>query len=153
MASFFYTQGMKEMLDGTIDIDTNTLKIMLVKSGYVPAKADLVVDAGGANDAVDHELTVSGYTPGWGGAGRKTPAVTMGTSTARVDIAIADLTWTALAAGETIANVLLIKEGGANDTTSRLIACFDVTDTATNGGDITLDFATLGAGGNMQISV
>jgi len=154
MASFWYNLGLKECLDGTIDIDTTTLKVMLVKSGYVPNQDDLVVDAGGANDAVDHELTVGGYTPGWGGAGRKTPTITMQANNTdnRVDIAIADLTWTALSAGETIAGMILIKEGGANDTTSRLIAYFDVTDTPTNGGDVTFDFNTLGAGGNLRIS-
>jgi len=154
MASHWYNTALKEFLDGTMDIDTTTLKIMLVKSGYTPDKGDDVVDAGGANDAVDHELTVSGYTGGYGGAGRKTATVTLQANDTddRVDIAIADLTWTALATGETIAGAILIKEGGANDTTSRLIAYFDVTDTPTNGGDITLDFNSLGSGGNLRIS-
>ena len=155
MASFWYNLGLKEVMDGTtIDIDGDTLKIMLVKSGYTANQDDDVVDAGGANDAVDHELTVSGYTPGYGGAGRKTATITIGANDTdnRVDIAIADLTWTALATGETIAAAILIKEGGANDTTSRLIAYFDVTDTPTNGGDITLDFLALGSGGNLRVS-
>lgn len=154
MASFFYTTGLKECLDGTIDLDTNTIKLLLVTSSYTPNKDDLVVDAGGANDVVDHEINVTGYTRGWGGAGRKTATITISANLTndRVDIAIGDLTWTALGTGATIAGAVLVKEGGANDTTSRLIAYFDVTDTPTNGGDITLDFATMGAGGNLQIA-
>lgn len=155
MASHFYTTGLKECLDGTIDLDTDTIKLMLVTASYTPNKDDLVVDAGGANDPVDHEISVSGYTPGWGGAGRKTVTVTISANLTndRVDIAINDQTWTSLGSGATIAGAILIKEGGANDTTSRLIAYFDVTDTATNGGDITLDFADIGSGGNLQIAV
>lgn len=142
MASFVYNTAAQEIANSTIDLDTNTLKVMLVTSSYVANRDDLVVDAGGANDAVDHEISVTGYTAGWGGAGRKTAVVTTGVDNTndRAEVYIADLTWTSLGAGATIAAAILIKEGGANDTTSRLIAYFDLTDTATNGGDITLDF-------------
>lgn len=156
MASGWYGTGLKEFLDGTTDIDAaSALRIMLVKSGYTFNPDDLVVDAGGANDPLDHELTVSGYTGGHGGAGRKTPTVTLQYTAGsnRVDIAFSDQTWTALGTGETIAAAILIKPGASDDTTARLIAYWDVTDTPTNGGDITLDFAALGSGGNLQISV
>ena len=141
MASFVYNTGAKELLD-EIDFNTDVLKIMLVTSGYVANRDDDVVDAGGANDPVDHEIAVSGYTGGWGGSGRKTATLTheVDKTNDRAEIDIADLTWTALGTGATIAAAILIKEGGANDTTSRLIAYFDITDTPTNGGDITLDF-------------
>jgi hypothetical protein len=158
MASGWYEQGLLDLLNNVIDLDGSTLKIMLIgtATSYTYNPDNLVVDAGGSNDPSDAELTgVSGYTRGWGGAGRKTATITnqINTTSNRVDIAIADLTWTALGAGDTIDAAILIKEGGANDTTSRLIAYFDLTNTATNGGDITLDFATLAAGGNLQISV
>jgi len=142
MASFVYNTAAKELLD-EIYFNTDVLKIMLVTSSYVANRDDDVVDAGGANDAIDHELNgVSGYTRGWGGAGRKTAVLTheVDKTNDRAEIDIADLTWTALGTGATIAAAILIKEGGANDTTSRLIAYFDITDTPTNGGDITLDF-------------
>jgi len=142
MASFVYNTAAKEIADATIDLDTNTLKVMLVTASYVADRDNDVVDAGGANDAVDHEINVTGYTRGWGGSGRKTAVVTVGVDKTndRGEVFIADLTWTALGAGATIAAAILIKEGVANDTTSRLIAYFDLADTATNGGDITLDF-------------
>jgi hypothetical protein len=71
----------------------------------------------------------------------------------RVDIGIqSDLVWTSLGVGATIAGAILIKEGGANDTTSRLICYWDVTDTPTNGGDITLDFTVAASGGNIRLT-
>lgn len=155
MASFLYNKGVAEMLDGTIDIDTDTIKMMLVDSTYSPDKSDEVVDDGTSSDAASAEISVTGYTAGWGGAGRKTCAITLQENDTddRVDIAIDDLTWNSLGAGATIVGAVLIKEGGANDTTSRLLAYFDITNTATSGGNVTLDFTALGSGGNIRISL
>jgi hypothetical protein len=155
MASFWYNLGLKEVTDNTLDIDTDTLKVMLVTSGYVPDQDDDVVDAAGANDPIDHEISVTGYTPGWGNSGRKTPSIVVveNDTDNRVDIGIqSDLVWTSLGVGATIAGAILIKEGGANDTTSRLICYWDVTDTPTNGGDITLDFTVAASGGNIRLT-
>lgn len=44
------------------------------------------------------------------------------------------------AVNQTIAAAVLIKEGATNDTTSKLIVYFDLTDTPTNGSDVTLTF-------------
>lgn len=157
MASFWYNTGLKDCLDGTIALGTTALKVMLVDSSYVPVQSDTVLNTGGATDAESAEIDVANYTRGWGGAGRKSATLTLGvynsSPTFRVDVAIADMTWTALGVGATIAGAILVKEGVADDTTSRPIAYLDVTDTPTNGGDITLDFASLGAGGNLRISV
>lgn len=153
MASFVYTKAAEEIANGTIDLLTDTIKAMLVNSTYTAAKSDTVVDAGGANDPVDAEINVSGYVRGWGGAGRKSlasKAVNLDNANNRAEFDAADLTWTALGSGATIAAMILIKEGVSNDTTSRLIAYLDVTDTATNGGDITFTF---NAEGIIQFSV
>lgn len=144
MPSFVYNTAAKEIADGTIDLDTDTLKVMLIGTGtaYTPDRDDDFVDEGGANDPIDAELNgVSGYTRGFGNAGRKTASVTVEVDKAndRAEVDIADLTWTALGTGDTIAAAILIKEG-TDDTDTKLIAYFDVTDTPTNGGDITLDF-------------
>ena len=143
MPSFVYNKAAEELNNGTINLLTDTIKTVLVNSTYTAARTDLVADAGGANDVVDAEINVTGYTRGWGGAGRKslgskTVAVDQGNNRAEFDAA--DLTWTALGSGATIAAMVLVKEGGANDTTTRLIAYLDVTDTATNGGDIGFTF-------------
>lgn len=149
MASVAYTSGVREMLAQNIDYLTDTIKLMLVGTAtpYTPNVDDDFVDAGGANDPVDAEINVTGYAPGWGGAGRKTLAsktITVDDSNNRVTMDAADATFTALGAGATIAAGIVIKEGGANDTTSQMITYQDVTDTATNGGDIVIQFATNG---------
>ena len=143
MPSFVYNKAAEEIATGTVNLLTDTIKTMLVTSTYSPARTDLVVDAGGANDPVDAEINVTGYTRGYGGAGRKSLAsktLTVDQSNNRAEFDAANLTWTALGSGATIAAMIVIKEGASNDTTSRLIAYLDVTDTATNGGDITFTF-------------
>jgi hypothetical protein len=144
MASFVYNKAVADILTGTIDLDSNTLKVMLVNSTYTPSKDDDVVDAGGASDALDAEIVATNYAGGWGGAGRKTATVTITEQDAndRAVVKFSDLTWTALggAANDTVVAAILIKEGGADDTTSRLICYWDITDTPTNGSDFTLDF-------------
>jgi hypothetical protein len=145
--SFVYNKAAQELADGTIDLLTDTIKTMLVTSQYSAARSDLVVDNGGANDPLDAEISVSGYTGGWGGSGRKSLAsktVVVDQPNNRAEFSAGNLTWTTLGSGATIAAMLLIKEGGSNDTTSRLIAYLDVTDTATNGGDIAFTFDAQG---------
>ena len=72
MASFVYNRAAKEILDGTIDLVAHTIKVMLVTSSYVANRDNDFVDAGGANDPIDHELSGTGYGAGFGGSGRKT---------------------------------------------------------------------------------
>jgi hypothetical protein len=143
VASFVYNKAAQELADGTIDLLTDTIKAMLVTSQYSPSRTDLVVDAGGANDALDAEINVSGYTKGWSQSGRKALAsktVVVDQANNRAEFSAANLTWSSLGAGATIAAMVLVKEGVSSDTTSRLIAYLDVTDTPTNGGDIAFTF-------------
>lgn len=142
--SFLYNLAKKELLDGTIDLLVDTIKVMLVTSSYVANADDDVVDAGGANDAVDHELSGTGYVAGWGAAGRKTlgtKAIAEDDPNDRAEFDAADLVWSAINAG-TAAAAIIIKEGGANDTTSRLIAYIDTGGfpITTNGGDLNVNW-------------
>jgi hypothetical protein len=152
MASFVYNKAAEELANGTIDLLADTIKVMLVTSQYTAARTDLVVDAGGANDPVDAEINVSGYTRGWNQSGRKSlasKAIAVDQANNRAEFSAGNLTWTTLGSGATIAAQILIKEGVSNDTTSRLIAYLDVTDTPTNGGDIAF---TYNAEGIIQFS-
>ena len=151
MASGWYLQGLLKILDGTIDLDTATIKIMLVKAAYTyDPDHDQVSDISG------NEISATNYTGGFGGGGRKTASITMQVTTAsnRVDIAIGDLTWTALGgvSNDTPAAAVVIFETGGADSASIPIAYLDFTDTATNGGNYGLDMAALGSGGNLQIA-
>ena len=146
MADHAYTTGFSELLDGTIDFLVDTIRMMLCNTGYTSNKDDLVVDAAGANDPVDHEASGTGYIAGWGNSGRKTLAsksVQADLSNDRVDMDAADITWTALNGDVgAITYAMWIKEGGADDTTSRLLGHHDFSVTP-NGGDVTMQIDDL----------
>ncbi len=153
MASFVYNKGAEEIANGTIDWVNNTLVVMLVTSSYTADRDDDVVDAGGANDPVDHEIVATDYTRGWGGAGRKALAnksITEVDASDRVEFDADDLTggttWSGIGNGANaaIAAAIVIKEGGANDTTSRLIAYLDTNNLTTNNSDVDLTFDASG---------
>lgn len=152
MASGFYNAALYDIGRAIIDLDTDTLKVVLVTTGYTYDADHVFIDEAGT-DVAGTEIAVSGYTGGYNGAGRKTATVTgqANNTNNRADFAIADLTWTALGAGATIGSAILVKEI-TNDAASKLVAAFDVTDTPTNGGDITLDFLALGSGGNLRFA-
>ncbi len=151
MANLIYNTAKVEMWDGTVDLLVNTIKILLVSNAvaYSPDIDDDVVDAGGANDVIDAESNVTNYARGWNAAGRKTlasTAITVDKANDRAEFDAVDVTWTALGNGsnQTVVAGVITKEGGANDTTSRLIAYIDFTDFTTNGADFTLQWDTEG---------
>jgi hypothetical protein len=149
MASGAYQNGISKILDGTIDLDTAVLKIMLLKSTYT-------YDPDHAAVSSLTEITgVANYTGGFGGAGRKTAtvAISLDNTNNKVIVTFTDLTWTALGTGDTIGGAALVREI-TNDAGSIPVVFFDFTDIPTNGGDVTLDFAAAGAnGGNLQFAV
>jgi hypothetical protein len=144
-----HQRGVREILNGGIDLLTSTVKVMLLGTAtvYTYNPDNNFVDAAGANDPIDAELTgVSGYTGGFGGAGRKTLAsktVTQDDTNNRNLFDAADVLWTALGAGGTIDQAEAIVEI-TNDAASILLANFDVTNTATNGSDISLQWNSAG---------
>lgn len=147
MASFVYITALKEIMDATLDLSADTLKVMLVNSIYSGGAThdDDVVDAGDSNDPIDGEISATNYTGGWGGSGRKTLAsktFTADKANNRAEFDAADVVWTSLggAANDTITAAIIIKEGVSDDTTSRLIAFLDHADLTTNGGDFTLQW-------------
>lgn len=153
MASGWYNRAKKEIMDGTISLLSDTIKVMLVTSSYTFNPDHDFIDMGGANDPADHELSGTGYTGGYGGSGRKTlasKAITEDDPNDRAEFDAADVTWTSINAG-TIRAAILIKEG-TNDADSKLIAYIDNAaqfPLVTNGGDVTLQW---NAEGILQIS-
>ena len=150
MASVHYPVAITSIGIGTIDLDTTQIVCILAMTNTV-ADTETTVDnfagwTGGEVVGLD-EFDGSGYTPGWGSASRKVLAnvtVTDDGTTMKFDNT-ADLTWSSLGAGtRSITGVVIAKEGGANDTTSIPICFLEVTDTAANGGDITIAFNASG---------
>ncbi len=152
MASFVYNEGLKEIVDNTIDVDSDTCKLMLVDSSYSANKDDNFATTSAAG-----EISVTGYAGGFSGAGRKTVAVAVATNDTddRVELTLnagSDLTWSSLASGATIVAAVLYRHSGS-DAASRLLAYFEFASSiATNGGDVTLSFNNAGAGGNIRLS-
>jgi hypothetical protein len=142
MASFMTNKAVSQAL--TDFVAAHSFKIMLCTSAYTPNNDDDFVDTGGAGDAESAEITATNYARGWGGAGRKSVTLTVTEQDAsnRAVIKITSPTWTALggAVNDIAITAVLIIEGGANDTTSIIVAAFDYTTTPiqTNGSDVTL---------------
>jgi hypothetical protein len=141
MANLTMNEGIKCVIDRTIDLAADTIKAMLVSSVYTPNKDDQFIDTGGASDAVDARIGTDQTL------GSKTIAKDTASDFAYLDVA--DPTWTAVAGGSTIVGVVIYKDTGT-PTTSKILAYIDVTDTPTNGGDITLQVATPANGGLLK---
>ena len=151
MASQVSTASLVLALGGTLDLNTDTLKMGLLKNTYTPNADHNFVD-----DVAANECDATNYTPGFAGAGRKTltsPTVTedTGTNRAVMDAADTGLSWTAIggASNNTLRYAFVCKEV-TNDAASPLIAVLDFgADKTTNGGDFTV---TINASGIFYIS-
>lgn len=124
-----------------VDVIADTLKVLLVTTGYTFDPDNRFVSS-----AAGSEISVTGYTGGFGGAGRKSLAsrtLSADDTNDRAAFDAADVTWTALGTGATIAAAIVFKEL-TSDALSPMIAYFDITDTPTNGGDVTLSWNSIG---------
>jgi len=136
MADVYFNSARQAIAAGNILLLTDTLKVLLVKSGYtVNADHDTVSQiTPGTN-----EISVSGYA-------RQTLAnksVTEDDTNDRAIFDADDVVFTSLVAGETVVAAILFKDTGS-DATSKMIGYYDVTDTPTNGGTITISWASTG---------
>ena len=137
MADLVTNKGKFEFFTGDANLDAADLRYCLIKT-TIPT-----VDANFRSDVT--ELTVAGY-------GVQTLVGETVTEDDTNDFAYLDATdpvFTALAAGETIIFGGLYRHVTvAAD--SPLYACHDVADTATNGGNVTIQFATPANGGVLK---
>jgi hypothetical protein len=122
MANAIYNSFKRDIANGSIDLDTDAIKMMLVTSTYVPN-----IDTHTKRSDVTNEITGTGYTAGGVALANKT--VTMNTTTDKGvfdadDIVIATATITARAG-------ILYKSRGGASTADELIAYLDF------GADIT----------------
>src|SRR4051812_43782659 len=120
MASFVYNEGANGMESGgTIAYASDTIKARLVASSVTPNKDD---------------TSMTGYTQIGTDQTLGTKTKTKDTTNDRIVYTAAVLTWTAVAGGSTVGYVVIYKFV-TNDAGSTPIACIDVNDLATNGGD------------------
>lgn len=127
----FYDEGLEDILDGTVDLDTDTIKCQLHTSSYSPADTDTTLSNEVANGA--------GYTTG--GVTLTTITVTNSSGTVTIDCTSPDpIRWTASGGDITAKYAVIIKSG----TTQPLLYC----DLDSGGGSLT---AT--DGNNFDISI
>lgn len=117
--------------DGTIDLDTNTFKVTLHTSSYVPSASTQSVYA----DLTNELSTANGYTNG----GATLGSVTWTQSTVTMTFDAADTSWTASGAGITARYAVIRSTVTANGHVEPLLAYIlldttpaDVTATAGN---------------------
>jgi len=120
-----YNNGLLKLLDGTIDFENDTIKLLLVDTNHSFDKTHEFVDDISGNEA--------------SGASRKTlsnASISLDSGNDRVEFDADDISYTALDAG-TIASAIIYKEV-TDDTDSLLIADIDFSDLVTNGSDVDL---------------
>ncbi len=141
MASAWYNKGKRVILDGTVNLTSDTIKLLLVDSTHVTDIDDDFVD-----DVSGDELTGTGYTAGFGGSGRHTvsgKAFLTDLVNDRAEFTFNDETWLAISAG-TAAFAIIIKEV-TTDADSPVIGFIDFADVVTDGGDLTISPDSEGA--------
>lgn len=139
MASLVYNRAKKEMWDGTIDLINDTIKVLLL-DGTTTTPEDATKDF--VSEINTDEFSDTNYTGGFGGGGRKTlgtKAITEDDTNDRAEFDAADITWTSLGGTDSVVAAVIFAPGTA-DSDSVLIAYIDIADTATNGGDFTLQW-------------
>ena len=140
MANTVFQEGIESILDGTIVLATDTMKAALCSASFAANFDDQFTDNGDADDVESTRLsgttdqTLSSKATGKDNTG----------DFAYFDAA--DVTYTAVTTAQTAAWVVVYKDTGT-PTTSRLVAALDITDTPTNGGDITITWAAPSSGG------
>ena len=124
MASFVYNEAANHLLGTATAISwaSDTIKARLTASSVTPNKDDTVM---------------TGYTQIGTDQTLGTKTQTKDTTNDRIVFDAADSTWTAVAGGSTVGYITIFKFV-TNDAGSTPIASIDITDTPTNGGDITV---------------
>ena len=142
MPSQYYNQGFLEVNNKVIDYLLHDLHVMLLSSTYVfdPNHTSLTPLAA-------HEISVAGYTPGFGQSGRKaltSKTIEADLSLNRTLFKAASVTWTALGNGAQIGGCAIIRQI-TSDALSRPVAFLTSGTTRfTDGSDLPIVWPTDG---------
>jgi len=131
MADVIYNAFKKNIMNGSIDLDTDTIKVMLTTSTYEPSQ-----DNDTYMNQVTNEVTGTGYTAG--GATLANEAVTQDNTDNEGVLDADDVTWSTSTI--TARYAVIYKSSGAS-TTSPLICCIDFgADKSSSGGNFTISW-------------
>jgi len=153
MANIVYNRG--KYIIGQVNSTSTVWQLMLVSTGYVADQDHNFVNAntsaGSLGEPKVYEISVSGY------ARQNLASITLNEDDTNdfAYIDATDVTFTALGAGATVGGAVLYRYSSSGGTTGDsgqdLLAFYDVTDTPTNGGDITIQWASSSAGGVLKL--
>lgn len=151
MASMWIGESITAGMNGDLDHNTGTFKEGLATTLYVPNQDNTFLDDATANDFTSGEADLggTGYTAGFGGAGRKslssvTSLYVAGTNRYVFDAADASA-WTAINPANALAWSAIFKEL-TNDTLTRTEIALDFADVDPNGNDFQILFHADGMG-------
>lgn len=132
MASVIYNSFKRDSANGSIDLDTDTIKIALVTSAYTPD-----IDAHTKFSDITNEVTGTGYTAG--GAALASKTVTADNTNNRGVFDAADAVWAASTI--TARGAVLYKSRGGAASADELICYIDfASDKTSTAGTFTIQF-------------
>lgn len=153
MANLVYNRGFFVFARGLVSGSTASgIQVMLVSTGYTPALTHNTVDDGTTSDPLSYEIGVGGYSR----QSLSGLAAFEDDTNTLAGVDASDATFSSLSAGATIGGAVSFRYstsgGTTSDTGQDLISFYDVTDTPTNGGDITIQWASTSAGGWLRLT-
>lgn len=137
-----YNRAKSRILAGDLLLDSDTIKCILVGTGYTYANTHNTVSDLGAN-----ELTYTGS----GGAGRPQAVFDSVVQGNPSDVRYDAVTFPAVSAAQTV-RACILYESIADDGTDNLIAYYNCGDLAANGGDIVIRFNSTDPGEGIRLS-
>lgn len=155
MANFVYNFGKFLLANGDLNVLSDNVALLLVANSYEASNTvAFLADANNVHEIVSHVIdtgTVSGYAHV--ALATKTVSETDddGTTNGFAFFTAANVTFSTLGTGNTVGGAVLFRSG-ANNNVSPLIAFYDVVDTPTNGGDITIQWASDANGGVLKLA-
>ena len=155
MANFVYNYGKFLPANGSLNLLTDNIALLLVTPGYEASNTVAnLADANTMHEIASYELTtgtVSGYAR-YALASKSVSETDDGSSSnGFAFFKASNVTFSSLGTGNTVGGCILIRQGADNNACP-LIAFYDVVDTPTNGGDITIQWASDANGGVLKLA-
>lgn len=136
MANVIYNSFKRDVMNGSVDLDTDTIKVMLVTSSYTPNK-----DSHAKRSDVTNEVSGTGYTTGGATLANKT--VTADNTNDRGVFDADDVVWSA--ATITARAAVLYKSRGGLASADELVCYIDFgSDYTSTAGDFTIPWHASG---------
>lgn len=135
MPSLIYTSFFNDLLRANIDFDVDTIRVMLVTSGYTEDK-----DAHAKRSSITNEISGTGYTAG--GATVTCTVAAVDTANDDQELTLGGATWPTSTI--TARKAVYYKSRGGAATADELIAIIDFgADVSTTAGTFTLNSSTI----------